>query len=48
MPSWTLQANVFSLRADVDAILDMRVPEPEAAPAKLAEDTVLNALFQTT
>lgn len=34
-----------SLRADVDAILDVRVLEPEAAPAELEEDTVLASLF---
>ncbi|XP_027768212.1 uncharacterized protein LOC114074437 [Solanum pennellii] len=38
----TLQVDVPSLRADIDAILDMRVPEHEAAPAELAEDTVLS------
>lgn len=37
-----------SLRANVDVILDVRVTEPEAAPAELAEDTVLDALFTTT
>lgn len=37
-----------SLRVNVDSILDMRVPEPKAAPAELAEDAVLTVLFQTT
>lgn len=37
-----------SLRADVGAILDLRVPEPKSTPAELAEDTVLTALFTTT
>lgn len=37
-----------SLRADVDAILDMRVPDPEDAPVELAEYTVLDALFTST
>lgn len=41
----TLQAIVASLRVDVDAILDVRVPEPEATPVELSENTVLSALF---
>ena len=41
----TLQAIVASLRVDVDAILDVRVPEPEAIPVELSENTVLSALF---
>ena len=43
-----LQAIVASLRADVDVILDVRVPEPEATLADPTEDTVLAALFWTT
>ena len=41
----TLKASVVSLRANVDSILDMWVPESEATPMDLAEDTVLSALF---
>ena len=37
-----------SLRADVDVILDVRVPEPEATLADPTEDTVLVSLFKTT
>ena len=44
----TIQADVASLRADVDAISNMRMPKPEAAPAKLAQDTMLATLFTTT
>ena len=44
----TLQSAVASLRADVDAILDARVPEPEATPAEPVEDTMLAALIKTT
>ena len=44
----TLQDVVASLRADVDAILDARVPESEAIRAELAEDTLFSALFQIT
>ena len=32
----------------MDAILDVRVPEPEATLAKLVEDMALSELFQTT
>ena len=42
-----LQEALASLRADVDAILDVRLPEPKASPVELAEDTVLAALFTT-
>ena len=41
----TLQAAVDSLRADIDTILEARVPEFEAPSVELAEDTVLAALF---
>lgn len=44
----TLQKDVASLRADVDAILYMRVPELEASLAELAEDMVFAALFTTS
>ena len=43
----TLQAAVDSLRADIDTILEARVPESEAPYVKPAEDTVLAALFTT-
>ena len=44
----TLQAVVDSLRADIDTILESRVPESEAPSAEPAEDTVLAALFTTS
>ena len=44
----TLQAAVDSLRADIDTILEARVPEPEAPSIEPAEDTVLAALFATS
>lgn len=34
----TLQEDVVVLRADVDSILDIRVPKPKAAPLDLPED----------
>ena len=40
----TLQAAVNSLRADIDTILEARVPEP----VEPVEDTVLAALFATS
>ena len=43
----TLQAAVESLLADVDMILEARVPKSEAPSAELAEDVVLAALFAT-
>ena len=43
----TLQAMVESLRADIDMILEARVPESEAPSAEPAEDTVMAALFST-
>ena len=44
----TLQAAVDSLRADIDMILEARVPESEAPSVEPAEDTVLAALFATS
>ena len=41
----TLQAAIDSLRADIDTILEARVPESEAPSVEPAEDTVLAALF---
>ena len=43
----TLQAAVDSLRANIDTILEARVPESEAPCVEPAEDTVLAALFAT-
>ena len=43
-----LQAAVDSLRADIDTILEARVPESEAPSVEPAEDTVLAALFATS
>uniref|UniRef100_M1DVG6 Integrase core domain containing protein n=1 Tax=Solanum tuberosum TaxID=4113 RepID=M1DVG6_SOLTU len=42
------QAKLVSLRTDVDAILATPTVEPQAAPAALADDTVLDALFSGT
>ena len=44
----TLQAAVDSVRADIDIILEARVPEFEAPSAELAEDTVMAAIFATS
>ena len=44
----TLQAAVDGLRADIDTILEARVPESEAPSVEPAEDTVLVALFATS
>ena len=44
----TLQDAVDSLRADIDMILEARVPEFEAPSAEPAEDTVMEALFATS
>ena len=44
----TLQAAVDSLRADINTILEARVPESEAPSVELAEDTVLATLFATS
>ena len=43
-----LQAAVESLRADIDTILEARVPESEAPSVEPAEDTVRAALFTTS
>ena len=43
-----LQAAVDSLCADIDTILEARVPECEAPSVEPAEDTVLAALFATS
>ena len=43
-----LQAEVDSLHADIDTILEARVPESEAPSVEPAEDTVLAALFATS
>ena len=44
----TPQGALDSLRADIDTILEARVPEYEALFVKPAEDTVLAALFATS
>ena len=44
----TLQAIVASLRADMNAILEARVPESEAPSVEPAEDTLMATLFSTT
>ena len=44
----TLQAAVDSLRADIDTILEARVPDSEVPPVDPAKDTVLAALFTTS
>ena len=41
----TLQAAVGTLRADIDMILEARVPESETPSVKPAKDTVMAALF---
>ena len=41
----TLQAAVDSLRADIDTILEARVPKSKAPSVEPAEDTVLAFLF---
>ena len=43
----TLHAVVESLRADINMILQARVPESEAPSTEPTEDTVLAALFAT-
>ena len=43
----TLQAAVNSLRADIDTILEARVPESEAPSVEPVEDTMLAVLFTT-
>ncbi|XP_069150291.1 uncharacterized protein [Solanum lycopersicum] len=44
----TLQAAVDSRRADIDTILEARVPESETPSVEPAEDTVLATLFTTS
>ena len=44
----TLQTAVDSLRADIDTILEARVPESEAPSIEPAEEIVLAALFATS
>ena len=44
----TLQDAVDSLHADIDTILEARVPESKAPSVEPAEDTVLAALFATS
>ncbi|TMW98758.1 hypothetical protein EJD97_003517 [Solanum chilense] len=44
----TLQAAVDSLRADIDTILEDRVPESEAPSVEPAKDIVLATLFATS
>uniref|UniRef100_M1DDK9 Integrase core domain containing protein n=1 Tax=Solanum tuberosum TaxID=4113 RepID=M1DDK9_SOLTU len=44
----SLQADLASLRTDVDAILAAPSVETQAAPTALADDTVLDALFSGT
>ena len=44
----TLQAAVDGLRADIDTILEARVPESKAPSVEPAEDTMLAALFATS
>ena len=44
----TLQVAVDSLRADIDTILEARVPVSEAPSVEPVEDTVLAALFATS
>ena len=43
----TLQAAVDNLHADIDMILEARVPESEAPSAEPAENTMIAALFAT-
>ena len=43
-----LQAEVDSLHADIDTILEARVPESKAPSVEPAEDTVVAALFATS
>ena len=44
----TLKDAVDSLSADIDMILEARVPDSEAPSAEPVEDTVLGALFATS
>ena len=44
----TLKAVVDTLRADIDMILEARVPESKAPSVEPAEDIVIAALFTTS
>ena len=44
----TLKAAVKSLRADINMILEVRVPESETSSAEPDEDIVMEALFTTS
>ena len=44
----TLQAAVESLRADIDMILEARVPYFEAPSVESSEETLIAALFSTS
>ena len=44
----TLQAAVDSLRADIDTMLEARLPESEAPSIEPAEEIVLAALFASS
>ena len=44
----TLQASYDSLRADIDTILEVRVPNSEVPSIEPAEDAILVALFNTS
>ena len=44
----TLEDSIDSRRADINTILEARVPESEAPSVEHAEDTVLAALFATS
>uniref|UniRef100_M1DGQ6 Integrase core domain containing protein n=1 Tax=Solanum tuberosum TaxID=4113 RepID=M1DGQ6_SOLTU len=44
----SFEAELATLRADVDAILATPTIEPQAAPTAFADDTVLDALFSGT
>ena len=44
----TLQAVVESLRANIDMILEARVPDSEAPSTEPVEDTVMATLFATS
>uniref|UniRef100_M1DHT2 Integrase core domain containing protein n=1 Tax=Solanum tuberosum TaxID=4113 RepID=M1DHT2_SOLTU len=44
----SFQSELASLRADVDAILATPIVKPHAAPTALADDTMLDALFNGT
>ena len=47
MDESTLQAAVDNLHADIDMILEARVPESEAPSVEPSEDIVMAALFAT-